>query len=56
MTLRTVTRHCTVSISLHDANSSPCVLRAVTVQLANKLKGEGFTFIAMHPGMTVFPV
>ena len=22
----------------------------MTVQLANELKGEGFTFIAMHPG------
>ena len=30
-------------------------LRAVTVQLANELKGEGFTFIAMHPGVIVFP-
>jgi hypothetical protein len=26
------------------------VLLTVTVQLANELKGEGFTFIAMHPG------
>ena len=26
------------------------MLLAVTVQLANELKGEGFTFIAMHPG------
>ena len=28
-------------------------LPAVTVQLANELKGEGFTFIAIHPGETL---
>ena len=28
----------------------------MTVQLANELKGEGFTFIAMHPGTTGWPM
>ena len=36
-------------ISTLRANSRSA-LRAVTVQLANELKGEGFTFVAMHPG------
>ena len=31
-------------------------LSAVTVQLGNELKGEGFTFIAVHPGASVRPI
>ena len=29
-------------------------MSAVTVQLAQSLKSEGFTFIALHPGASLF--
>ena len=45
---------CSTSTKHRDAESTASLsLPAVTVQLGNELKGEGFTFIAMHPGATL---
>ena len=36
--------------SVLHALTTDCPVRAVTMQLAQSLKSEGFTFIAIHPG------